>query len=356
MDKTEKLLADLTNAHGVSGFEDDVCKVVEQHLEAADEITYDKLGSIIATKKGESDEPRIMIAGHIDEIGFIVREITDEGYIKFLPLGGWWGHVALAQRVIIKTTKGDVIGVIGSKPPHILKEDERKKVLDIDDMFIDVGVNKTTDIKKMGIRPGDPIVPDAQFTTMFDPKMYLNKAFDNRIGIAAAVEVINKLKGVKHPNTVYGVGTVQEEVGLRGAQTSVWAVDPDIAFIADVSLASDGPDAKKYEQAKLGSGPSINVLDGTMIAHRKLRDFVIETAEAENIPFHFGALARGGTDGGRIHISRSGVPSIFIGMATRYIHSHTSIIHRDDFDNMVKLLIALIKKLDKETVKKLTER
>ena len=229
-------------------------------------------------------------------------------------------------------------------------------MLDLDDMFIDVGVTKDIDVKAMGIRPGDPIVPDTKFTVMHNPKMYLNKAFDNRIGVAAGIEVINKLKGVNHPNTVYGVGTDQEEVGLRGAATAAWAVEPDIAFVADVSIATDGPDGKKYEGGKLGSGPSINVLDGTMIAHRKLRDFVIETAEAENIPFHFGALSRGGTDGGRIHISRRGVPSIYLGIATRYIHSHTSIMHRDDFDNLVKLLIAVIKKLDKETVKKLTAR
>lgn len=356
MDKTEKLLADLTNAHGVSGFEEDVCKVVIDHLEAADEVEYDKIGSIIAKKKGTADSPRIMIAGHLDEIGFIVKEITDDGYVKFLPLGGWWGHVALAQRVIIKTTKGDVLGVIGSKPPHILKDDERKKVLELNDMYIDVGVYKGTDIKATGIRPGDPIVPDTTFKVMHDPKMYLNKAFDNRIGVAAAVEVINKLKDIEHPNTIFGVGTVQEEVGLRGAGTSAWAVNPDIAFIVDVSLAVDGPDAKKYEAGKLGSGPSINVLDGTMIAHRKLRDLVIDTAEAEGIPFHFGALARGGTDGGRVHISRSGVPSIYVGVATRYIHSHNSIIHRDDYDNLVKLLIAVIKKLDTETVKKITQR
>ena len=356
MDKTEKLLADLTNAHGVSGFEDDVHKVVVDHLEAADDITYDKLGSIIARKKGTADSPKIMIAGHLDEIGFIVKDITDDGYIKFYPLGGWWGHVALAQRVIIKSSKGDILGVIGSKPPHILKDDERKKVLDLDDMYIDVGVTEGIDIKAMGIRPGDPVVPDATFTKMYNPRMYLNKAFDNRIGVAAAVEVINKLKGVKHPNTIYGVGTAQEEVGLRGAATAAWAVDPDIAFVADVSLATDGPDAKKHEKARLGTGPSINVLDGTMIAHRKLRDFVIDTAEAEGIPYHLGALARGGTDGGRIHISRSGVPSIYVGIATRYIHSHTSIMNRDDFDNLVKLLLAVIKKLDKATVKRLTER
>jgi len=356
LDKTEKLLADLTDAHGVSGFEDEVSRVMVDHLEAADEITYDKLGSVIARKKGSSDKPKIMIAGHLDEIGFMVKEITSQGYIKFLPLGGWWGHVALAQRVIIKTSKGDVIGVIGSKPPHLLKDDERKKVLELDDMYIDVGITEKTNIKKLGIRPGDPIVPDAKFTAMHDPKVYLNKAFDNRIGVAAAVEVINKLNGKKHPNTVYGVGTVQEEVGLRGAGTAAYAVDPDVAFVADVSLAADGPGAEKHQAAKLGSGPSITILDGSMIPHRKLRDLVIDTAEEEKIPYHLAALGRGGTDGGRIHISRAGVPCIYMGVATRYIHSHTSIIHRNDFDNLVKLLIAVIKRLDSKTVAKLNKR
>lgn len=356
MDKTERLLADLTDAHGVSGFEDEIGKVMVNHLEAADEITYDNLGSVIARKKGKSDKPRIMIAGHLDEVGFMVKEITDAGYIKFLPLGGWWGHVALAQRVIVKASKGDIIGVIGSKPPHLLKDDERKKVLDLDDMYIDVGVNEKTNIKKMGIRPGDPIVPDAKFTVMHDPKMYLNKAFDNRIGVAAAVEVINKLKGRAHPNSVYGVGTAQEEVGLRGAGTAAWAVEPDVAFVVDVSLAADGPDASKSTSAKLGSGPSITVYDGSMIPHRRLRDLVIDTAENEKIPYHLAALGRGGTDGGRIHLSRSGVPCIYMGVATRYIHSHTSIIHRDDFDNLVKLLVAVIKKLDSKTVKQLAKR
>jgi len=356
MDSTEKLLAELTDAHGVPGFEDDIARIMVKHLKAADEITYDKLGSVIARKQGTSDSPRIMVAGHLDEIGFMVKEITSDGYIKFVSLGGWWGHVALAQRVIIKTTKGDILGVTGSKPPHLLNADERKKVIDIDDMYIDVGVTAKTDIKKMGIRPGDPIVPDTKFTIMKDPKIYLNKAFDNRIGVAAAVDVINSLKNKKHPNTVFGVGTVQEEVGLRGAGTSAWAVNPDVAFVADVSLATDGPGSGKHETAKLGAGPSITVIDGSMIPHRRLRDFVIETAEKARIPYHLAALTRGGTDGGRIHISRSGVPSIYMGVATRYIHSHTSIIHRDDYINLVKLLVTVITKLDKKTLTKLTKR
>jgi putative aminopeptidase FrvX len=356
MDKIEKLLADLTDAHGISGFEEDAAKVMVKNIETADDITYDKLGSVIARKRGTSDSPKIMVAGHLDEIGFMVKDITDDGYIKFLPIGGWWGHVALAQRVIIKTRNGDVLGVVGSRPPHILKDEERKKVLEIEDMFIDVGATAKNDIKKMSIRPGDPIVPDCKFTRMFDPKMYLNKAFDNRVGIAAAVAVINALKGVKHPNTVYAVGTVQEEVGLRGAGTAAYAIDPDVAFVADVSLASDGPGAEKNNKARLGSGPSIAVYDGSMIPNRQLRDLVVDTAEKHKIPYHFSALARGGTDGGRIHISRSGVPSIYVGVATRYFHSHTSIIHRDDFDNLVNLLVTIIKNLDAKTLKSLSKR
>jgi endoglucanase len=353
--KYEKLLRVLTEAHGVPGFEDEAIAVMKNQFTGANEITYDKMGSLIARKTGKSDSPRVMIAGHIDEIGFIVKEITSDGYIKFLPLGGWWGHVTLAQRVIVKTSKGDIPGVVGSKPPHILEDDERQKVQKLKDMFIDVGVCDGYDVKKLGVRPGDPIVPDADFKVMGNPKLYMSKAFDNRIGAAVAVAVINELKS-NHPNTVYGVGTVQEEVGLRGAGTAAHVIDPDVAIVADVSLAMDAPSIKKDTGGILGSGPSITVLDGSMIPNRKLRDLVIDTATEKKIPFHFAALDRGGTDGGRIHISRAGVPSIYMGVATRYIHSHTGIIHKDDFANLVKLIIEVIKKLDKKTVKSLTRR
>ncbi|HBZ00589.1 MAG TPA: peptidase M28 [candidate division Zixibacteria bacterium] len=328
---------------------------MKKHIKGADEIVFDKLGSIIAKKVGTADRPRIMIAGHIDEIGFIVKEITSEGYIKFLPLGGWWGHVALAQRVIVKTMKGDVPGIIGSKPPHILTDEERKKVLDFKDMFIDVGVCKGFDVKALGIRPGDPIVPDSKFQVMGNPNLYMNKAFDNRLGAAAAVAVFNEFAKIKHPNTLYAVGTVQEEVGLRGAGTAAHIVDPDVAFIADVSISGDSPDSQ-LTFGKLGSGPSITVFDGSMIPNRKLRDLVVNVAEECKIPYHFAALERGGTDGGRIHISRAGVPTLYVGAATRYIHSHTSILHKGDFQNLVKLLTEVIKRLDTKAVEKLSRK
>ena len=355
MDKYQKMLQEMTDAHGVSGFEEEAINAMKKHLVGADEITYDKLGSLIARKKGSSDRPRIMMAGHIDEIGFMVKEITSEGYIKFLPLGGWWGHVALAQRVIIKTSKGDVPGIIGSKPPHILTDEERKKVLELKDMFIDVGVCDGFDVKSLGIRPGDPIVPDSKFQVMGNPDLYMNKAFDNRFGAAVAVAVLNEFAKIPHPNTIYAGGTVQEEVGLRGAGTAAHVIDPDVAIVPDVSLSGDSPDSK-MSFGKLGSGPSITVLDGSMIPNRKLRDLVVETAESNKIPFHFAALERGGTDGGRIHMSRAGVPTIYVGAATRYIHSHTAILHKGDFENLVKLLVEVIKKLDARTVESLTAR
>jgi endoglucanase len=355
MDKYRKLLQEMTDAHGVSGFEEDAIDVMCKHLVKPDEISYDKLGSIIAKRKGKSERPRIMIAGHIDEIGFIVKEITSEGYIKFLPVGGWWGHVALAQRVVIKTAKGDVPGVIGSKPPHSLTDEERKKVLEIKDMFIDVGVCEGFDVKSLGVRPGDAIVPDSKFQVMGNPDLYMNKAFDNRFGAAIAVAVFNEFAGIAHPNTIYAVGTVQEEVGLRGAGTAAHVIDPDVAIVPDVSLSGDSPDSKG-NFGKLGSGPSITVMDGSMIPNRKLRDLVVATAEANKIPFHFAALERGGTDGGRIHMSRAGVPTLYVGAATRYIHSHTAILHKGDFENLVKLLVAVIKKLDMKTVESLTRK
>ena len=356
MSKYEKLLKDLTEAHGAPGFEEEAVEVMKNHFEAADEITFDKLGSLIARKKGKSDKPRVMIAGHIDEIAFLVKEITAEGYIKFLPLGGWWGHVALAHNVIIKTTKGDIPGVVGSKPPHILEDEERKKVMQLKDMFIDVGACDNFDVKSLGVKPGDPVVPDSRFQVMGNPDMYMSKAFDNRIGAAAAVAVINELKGVDHPNTVYGVGTVQEEVGLRGAGTAAHVIEPDVAIVADVSLATDTPGSPKESPGRLGTGPSITVMDGSMIPNRHLRDFAVKTAEENKIPFHFAALDRGGTDGGRIHMSRAGVPSIYMGVATRYIHSHTAIIHKGDFENLVKLITRMIKKLDAKTVESFTKR
>ncbi len=357
MDPTEKMLQELTDAYGVTGHEEDVARIMARHLSPLCQISYDKLGSIIAQKKGTHQGPKIMLAGHMDEVGFMVKEVTKEGFIKFLPLGGWWPHVVLSQRVCISSSRGDVIGVVGSKAPHLLEAEERKKVLEIKDMYIDVGATAENNVaEKSGIRPGDPIVPISPFTVLKDKKMYLAKAWDDRVGCALIIDVIKRLSKIKHPNTVYGVGTVQEEVGLRGATTSVSSVDPDVGFVLEVGLAMDTPGVDGERKEKLGAGPSLYVYDSTMIPNTRLRDLVIEVAEQQKIPFHFASIIRGGTDGGKIHIHRTGVPTQTIGVPTRYIHAHAGIIRRDDYDHTVMLLVEVIRRLDEKTVKKLTKR
>lgn len=357
MDNTELLLKEITEANGVSGYEGEIRQIMKRELNKyTDDIKFDKMGSILSSKKGTGDKPRVMLVGHMDEIGFMVKEFTKEGYIKFLPLGGWWGHVALGQRMRIITSRGPLIGVIGSKPPHLLPLEERKKVLDIKDMFIDVGVQEKYDVqKKLGVKVGDPIIPDSQFTIMGNNKLYLSKAFDNRVACAIVIDVLKKLKNVKHPNTILGCGSVQEEVGLRGAQTLAHLADPDVCIVIDVGIAQDVPPDGFDRVEKIGSGPAVLIYDARMIPNLKLRDLVVKTAEEKKIPFHLTSMAGGATDGGPIHLSRIGVPTIVIGPPVRYIHSHNGILSRSDYDNTVKLIFELMKKLDKKKVAGFTE-
>ncbi len=353
MDRTQEFLKELVEAHGAPGFESNVAAVMERHLKGAGTLSKDKLGSFICEKKGSSSKPRIMLAGHLDEVGFMVKSVTKEGFVKFLPLGGWWGHVVLAQRVIIKTRKGDILGVVGSKPPHELRDEDRRKVLEIREMYIDVGAASDFDVKKrLDIRPGDPILPDSSFQVMANPNLLLAKAWDNRIGCALAADTVRELKGVAHPNTVYAVATVQEEVGLRGAQTSAFKIQPDVGIVLDVGIAHDTPGTEGDE--KLGGGPLIVIYDATSIPNRGLLDLIAETAKKLKIPLQYESVERGGTDAGRIHMTSEGVPCISMGIPARYIHSHVSIIDRRDYDRTVKLLVAVVKRLDQKTVDRLS--
>ncbi|MDH3890051.1 MAG: M42 family metallopeptidase [candidate division Zixibacteria bacterium] len=357
MDRTEELLKELTEANGVPGYEHEIRKIMTRELEGnVDEILRDKTGSVVGRKRGNSDDPRIMVIGHMDEIGFMVKEITKAGYIKFLPLGGWWPHVALGQRMRVITAKGPVVGVVGSKPPHLLEADERAKVMKVSDMILDVGVQQGFNVRtKLGIKEGDPIVPDSEFTVMGNRKQYLSKAFDNRMGCAVALDVVRKFQRAKHPNTIFAGGTVQEEVGLRGAQTLAHLIDPDVCFCVDVGVAQDLPPEPFSKREKLGGGPSVLMYDARMIPNLGLRDLVVKTAEDKKIPFHLTVMERGAGDGGPVHLSRLGVPTIYMGAPVRYIHAHNGIMNRTDYDNTVKLIAEVIKKLDKKTVQSFTE-
>lgn len=357
LDETLQMLKDLTDAKAISGNEKQARDVMKRYIEPyADELTYDNIGSLVAKKNGQADGPKIMVAGHLDEIGFMVTQIDDKGFLRFQTIGGWWEQVMLAQRVTVLTKDGEEIpGVIGSKPPHILSADARKKPVDKKDMFVDIGASSKEEALSFGVRPGDSIIPVCEFTVMKNPKYLMAKAWDNRIGCAIAIDVLKQLQGVDHPNTVYGVGTVQEEVGLRGATTAAHLIQPDIGFAVDTGIPGDTPGISEKEAlAKIGEGPQVIIYDASAISHKGLRDFVTDVAEKNNIPYQFDYVAGGGTDAGKIHLTANGVPSLAITIATRYIHTNASIIHRDDYENAVKLMVEVIKGLDADKVKEIT--
>lgn len=348
MDKTLEWLKQISEVAGPSGYEQRVKTLLAERLAGKSDVSYDRLGSIIFKKQGTVDTPRIMLASHMDEIGFMVKHITKEGYLKFTTLGGWWEQVMLGQRVTVMTARGDIPGVIGSKPPHILTAEERKKVVQKKEMYIDIGANDEKDVKeRFGVRPGDAVAPYSTFTPMADEKYLMAKAWDNRIGCAVMADVIEALHQEIHPNTVFGVGTVQEEVGLRGAKTSANVIDPHFAFAVDTCVAGDTPGVSDDQaSSRLGKGVAISIYDSSLIPLPKLRDFAVGVAEENNIPYQLEFTEGGGTDAGRIHIHGSGVPSLVLSLPTRYIHSHNSVIHRDDYDATVRILVAILKRLD----------
>lgn len=357
LDETLLMLKALTDVNGIAGNESQPRQVMKRMIEPyTDSITYDGIGSLIAEKKGTEDGPRIMVAGHLDEVGFMVTRIDEKGFLFFQTIGGWWSQVMLSQRVTVTTSKGEEItGIIGSTPPHVLPLEERKKPADIKDMFIDIGAASREEAMEWGIRPGDMITPYFEFTVMRNEKMLMAKAWDNRIGCAIAIEAMKRLKDEQHPNIFYGVGTVQEEVGLRGAKTAAAAVKPDIAISVDVGIAVDTPGlSEKHGIAKAGEGPGLVLYDASLVAHKGLREFIEGVAEEMDIPYQYDHIPGGGTDAGSFHVAGTGAPSIAITIPTRYIHSNAGILNRDDFENAVNLIVELVKRLDRETVEQIT--
>jgi putative aminopeptidase FrvX len=355
MDTVENLLKELTETHGVPGYEAPIRAVVRKYLEPLGQLSQDKVGSVICEQKGATAEPRVMLAGHMDEIGFMVRQITQEGFIKFIPLGGWFDQVLLGQRVLIKTGRGDLNGVIGAKPPHMLTAEERQKVVQRKDMYIDIGASSEAEVREAGVQLGDPVIPRADFQVLANGKTYLSKAFDDRVGVAVMVSAMQALQESPHPNTIFGTATVMEEVGVRGATTSVEVVQPDVAIVLEADIAGDVPGIKPEESAiKLGGGPSVVIFDARMIPNLKLRDLVLECGRDLGIDVQLSSLEGGATDGSAIHLFKTGVPTVVLCVPARHIHSHSSIIHRKDFDDTVNLLVELVSRLDRQQVQALT--
>lgn len=354
-DDVERLLEELANAPGPTGFEGPVRAIARRELAPISSVVEtDGLGSLIARLDGGGERPRIMLAAHMDELGLLVRRVTAEGYLKFQTLGGWLDQALINQRWTVLTSSGPVPGVSGIKTVHVMTAEARGKVFGRDEMFIDVGATSAEDATtRLGICPGDPIVPDSRFVPLAGGKLYLAKAWDDRAGVGVMLRAARELQASGHPNTVYAVATVQEEVGLRGAETSAHSVGPDIGINLESGVAGDYPGITADEaQEKVGGGPAIFLHDTSMLPNLKLRDLCIEVARDAGIPLQFNVLAGYGQDGAAMQRAGAGAPAINITVPTRYLHSHNGVISREDFDRAVALVVALVRRLDAETVER----
>ncbi len=362
MDKFFNILKSLSEAFGPSGHEDEVRELVIQYLQdLCDKVTVDRWGNVYGFRYGKQENVKIMIAAHMDEIGLIVDKIERNGFLRFRPIGGWTEQALVAQRVIVRTRDGKKIrGVIGIKPPHLATPGEERKLPELKDMFIDIGVYSKEDAEKLGIEPGCVAVLDRDLVKLSD-SVVTGKAFDNRVGVAVMIWALTLLKDKTLDYTICAVATVQEEIGLRGAGIAAEKVYPVYAIALDTTPTQDVPGIPEREQTiKLGKGPAIKYMDGgrlgMFIAHPVVRQHLIDVAKRENIPYQIEILLGGTTDATAIAFRKEGIPAGGISIPTRYIHSPVEVLDLNDAINGAKLLAKAIEYTTDELIKKLQDK
>ena len=333
----KSLLEKLSNAHGISGWEGSVQEIVKAEISPlVDEVRLDALGNLIATRKGE--KPSIMLASHADEIGLMVKQVDEKGFIRFIRIGGWFDQTLLNQRILIHTRSGPIVGVIGCKPPHVMKEEDRKKVVEAKDMFIDIGCSSQKEVEDLGILAGAPISIDRTFAPLRGDRV-TGKAFDNRAGLVVMIEA---LKRTKSRCTIHAVATVQEEVGLKGAKVTAFDLNPDVAIASDVTVPGDHPGIEKKDAtAEMGKGPVVVMADASgrgLIATPQVIEWLVGTAKEFDITVQLEASDGGTTDATAIYLTRSGIPTGVISVAARYIHSPVEVLSLSDIDKAADLM------------------
>ncbi len=347
MEPSRSRLKELALAASPPGFEDEVRQVFLREVEDIGEVSFDRLGSVVVECEGATPSPRVALDAHLDEVGFMVQSIDSAGRLAFVPVGGWWGHVLLAQRVDVLTSDGRIPGIIGSKPPHFLSPQERDQVLAIENMYIDIGASSEEEARALGVELGDAVAPHSEFIEFNEHKLTC-KAFDDRVGVGLLVEVLRELRKTSHPNTVVGVAAVQEEVGVRGAATAAYRAQPDVAIILEGTPADDLPGYTDC-QAKLGSGPQIRFYDPTAISNRRLVKWVRGVAQEIDLDLQLAVRRSGGTDASGYQRMGVGTPTVVIGVPARYIHTHVSMIDWRDYSAACRLVIELVRRLDQKT-------
>lgn len=341
-------LKSLVEAPSPSGYEQPAAKVFREYVKpVADSVETNVMGSVHATLKGTADGPSVMLAGHIDEIGFMVTYITDDGFCAFAPIGGHDPQILPGARVVVHTAKGPLLGVLGRLAVHLLDDDERKQVVKMHKMFIDLGMSGK-DVKKR-VSIGDPVTYGVGMET-FGSNMAVSRAFDDKMGAWIAAEVLRSVKDAGGARGDFiAAATVQEEIGLRGGITSAYGVDPVVGIAVEVTHATDYPDVdkRKHGEVKCGGGPAI--ARGANINPRVF-DLLCEAAEAEKIPYQVEGAPRGtGTDANAIQLSRGGKAAALVSVPLRYMHTPTEVLSLDDLESTVKLLSAFVLRLEPGT-------
>jgi endoglucanase len=354
-DRIVSLLQQITDTPGPPGFEEAIRTVMVDAMKPfASSLTFDGLGSIIATQGTQG--PRVMVDAHMDELGGVVRRVTPRGFLTMQMLGGWLDQALVDQRWIISGSKGPVRAVTGIRDIHVVPADERTRVYPRDGLFLDVGAKTEAEVAAMGLAPGDPVVPDAPFTVLNGTDNYLAKGWDDRVGCAVVIEAMRRLATAPHPNQILWTITVQEEIGLRGAESASVIVKPELALALEGGITGDVfPGHPEETQVRLGGGPGIFLFDSSALPNRKLTALIRQTAAEKKIPLQTDLVQGYGDDSAEIQRSNGGVPTINMVVPIRYTHSHNGIMNRRDFDQMVDLLVAVLQKLDAGTVAKIRD-
>ncbi len=353
---SKQLIEELSNAYGAPGFEEEVLEVVAKYREDLN-IQSDSMNNMYINGEFNEDNPTVMIDSHLDEVAFMVQSIEKNGLIKFIPLGGWIPTNIPAHTLMIKNSDNEYVkGIVASKPPHFMTKDEREKQIDIKDLRIDVGASskdEVIDIYKIPL--GAPIVPDVKFE-MKANNIMMGKAFDNRLGCAGVIDTLVSMSKKDLKVNLIGTLSVQEEVGLRGAEVSSKRANPDLAIVFEASPADEQHKDENSAQAALGKGVQIRHRDSSCIYHPGLIKFAKKIADENNIKYQEAVRLSGGTNAGKIHLSNKGVPTLALSIPSRYIHTHYNYASLEDYKEAVKLVEKVLEKLNWDEIKKMNNR
>jgi endoglucanase len=350
------IMKELTEAPGLPGYEQPIRNIIKKYIDG--EYITDKTGSIYVLRKGSADRPKIMVCGHLDEVGFVVQSITKEGFLHFVTMGGIWGLTMLSQRVKVHIDNEKFIhGTIAYRSPHYLNTEDRTRFIQPTDMFIDIGANDYDDaVLNYHVEVGQQVTFDTEFTRLANPYRFMAKAFDNRVGVGIAMTVANELLNCEHPNIVYAGANAQEEVKARGAITAAHLINPDLGIVVEGAPADDTPGMDPHtRQATLGGGVQIRVMDLSAIMNQQFNRFIIGIAKELDIPVQMSVRLNGGTDAHAIHLNSIGVPSCVLGVPVRYSHTSNSILDMNDYLKCLHLVMEMLRRLDEKTVNSFTQ-